>query len=218
MRNLLLTTIFIFTAFLSVAQPHLGYNSTGVQFRMLTQMVNNRYWYRNTELLENNKYNFRVTFKDGTTKDIFSKIYTDTALHVSYLKLPNKKSSHNEGSREERIYPKQTLKISRLYENFKHPEKKETIEGLAADSCWLFKSISGKITAYSFLSERLDMHTGYLSAIQVDSGAILNFSPEQLRAVISNSDKAMRSFNKQDYYQAIIRYNAEIKKASAVKQ
>jgi hypothetical protein len=217
MRNLLLTTIFIFTALLSLAQPHLGYNSTGMQVRMLSHIVNNRYWYRNSELLENNKYNFRVTFKDGSTRDILSKIYTDTTLHVSYLKIVNKKSNYAAG-REERIYPNQTLKISRLYEDFKKPERKEVIEGQAADSCWLFKAVSGKITAYSFLSERLELHTGYLSAFQVDSGMIQNFTPEQLKAVISGSGKAMKAFNKQDYYQAIVRYNAEVKKAASRKE
>ncbi|WP_207423948.1 hypothetical protein [Desertivirga brevis] len=217
MRNLLLSTVFIFTALLSLAQPHLGYNNTGMQVRLLSQIVNNRYWYRNSELLENNKYNFRVTFKDGTTRDILSKIYTDTALRVSYLKIVNKKSNYG-AAREERIYPKQTLKISRLYEDFKKPEKKEIIEGLAADSCWLFKAVSGKITAYSFLSERLELHTGYLSAFQVDSGAVQDFTPENLKVVISGSGKAMKAFNKQDYYQAIVRYNAEVKKAGLRKQ
>lgn len=214
MKAFLPLTFILLVSSVSFAQmpPGLRNSFNQMQFRMIMQMMNTRYWYRNADYLENNKYKFTVTLKDGSTREVSSKIYTDTILHSSYLLFVNKKIPRGNSAREERIYPTKTLKISRVYQDFNHPEKTEVLEGRATDSCWLFKAITGKITAYSFLSERFNLNTYYLSAFQFENGEIQRLDPAKLKAIIADNNKAMKAFNKKDYYTAIIRYNKSASK------
>jgi hypothetical protein len=81
--------------------------------------------------------------------------------------------------------------------------------GLAADSCWRFKVVEGKINAYSFLSETYQISTFNLSAFQVEGGVIQPFNPKELEKIIADSPKAKKAFDKKDYYKAILAFNKE---------
>ncbi|MGZ3926110.1 MAG: hypothetical protein ACXVJG_04075, partial [Mucilaginibacter sp.] len=100
----------------------------------------------------------------------------------------------------------QTLSISRpLFEE-------KLLTGIATDSCWLFKVVTGKINAYSYLSE-IDMVDGFtLVGFQTgDNPNIQKLTPEALEPIIKNDEKAYKAFLKKDYYKAIEKFNKDNK-------
>lgn len=188
-----------------------------MQMNQQMQMLQSRYWYRAGDYLVNDKFKFKVSMKDGTIREVTSKIYTDTVLRKSYLLFKNKEVPKNDSLREQRIYPDQTLQISRVFggNTTGMAAAGEVIVGAATDTCWLFKAVKGKITAYSFLSERMNLNTLYLNAFQLDNGIIEKLDPERLKTIIQNDPKAMKAFEKKDYYTAIVKFNKSARKQAS---
>ncbi|MGZ3752958.1 MAG: hypothetical protein ACXVA2_03080 [Mucilaginibacter sp.] len=155
---------------------------------------------------QNNKYKFTVKLKDGTVKEVKSKIYPDTVKHANYLLFEDKSLPKSDSNRHQKIYANQTLSISRpLFEE-------KLLTGIATDSCWLFKVVTGKINAYSYLSE-IDMVDGFtLVGFQTgDNANIQKLTPEALEPIIKNDEKAYKAFLKKDYYKAIEKFNKDNK-------
>ena len=172
-------------------------NFANMNMRMMMNMNMNRiYGYMN-----NQKYKFKVLMKDSTVKDVKSKIYMDTTLHKSYLTYEDK-TIKDKKLREKRIYSNQTICISRNNYN-------EDITGMANDSCWLFKVISGKINAYSPLSEKYEISSVYLRAYQIGDGPVVKLDSASLAPIVAKSSKALKAFKKKDYYKAIDKYNSD---------
>ncbi|MFC5284234.1 hypothetical protein [Pedobacter alpinus] len=171
--------------------------------RNMMNMMMNRNWLNNANYLNNPIYDFKVTGLDDSVKTIRSKIYTDTTLHKTYLLTVNKKLPKNAAGRETRTYVNETKSISR-----ESPYEGLTT-GLATDSCWQFKVISGKINAYSFLSETSYISTYNLSAFQLGDGLIQAFNTKELEKIISFNKRAKKAFDKKDYYKAILLFNRE---------
>jgi hypothetical protein len=172
-------------------------NFANMNMRMMMNMNMNRvYGYMN-----NQKYKFKVLMKDSTVKELKSKIYMDTVLHKSYLTYDDK-TIKDKKLREQRIYSNQTVCISRTDYN-------DNITGMANDSCWLFKVVSGKINAYSPLSERYEIDSFYLRAYQLGDGPVVKLDSASLAPIIAKSPKALKAFQKKDYYKAIGKYNSD---------
>lgn len=172
-------------------------NIANMNMRMMMNMnMNHFYGYMN-----NQKYKFKVLMKDSTTKEVKSKIYMDTTLHKSYLTYEDKTITDKK-LREKRIYSNQTICITRNDYN-------EDVTGMANDSCWLFKVVSGKINAYSPLSERYDISSIYLKAYQFENGPVMKLDSASLAPIIAKSPKALKAFQKKDYYKAIDKYNSD---------
>lgn len=57
------------------------------------------------------------------------------------------------------------------------------------------------------MSEVYNINSFYLNALQFESGPIQNFDPKELKMLISNNSRALKAFDKKDYYKAIIIYN-----------
>jgi hypothetical protein len=102
----------------------------------------------------------------------------------------------------------QTIRVFRV-----DPTDYRKIEGFANDSCWQFKVVSGKINAYSALPEVNKLTAEYLSAFQVDDGAIKPITREGLLEVISENTKATVAFYGGDYLAAIRRFNQDFEKS-----
>ena len=164
------------------------------------QMMNN--FTRGFGYAVNNAFDFKVFLKDGSVKEVKSKIYPDTANHSSYLLLVDKKYPKNDPNREQRIYAKQTSKILRYNEGL-------PVIGISADSCWLFKVLEGKINAYSFLSELNEVSDVTVIAFQYADGDIKKLTPNDLEPIIKSDEKAYRIFNKKDYYKSIKKFNKD---------
>jgi hypothetical protein len=173
--------------------------------QFMNQMMSMRMMNLNQAGSGNEKYNFTVLMKDSVKVEVSSKMYNDTARHKNYLLLVDKKYPKSDPRREQKIYPDQTLGISRktaaYYEkgidNKFHPAQ---INGNPTDSCWLFKSIEGKINAYGYLSET-DQTNSYvtadiLGAIQLADGPIVKLSAAALTTMVGKNEDALEFINK----------------------
>jgi hypothetical protein len=195
----------LFTAFCSYAQPiqqaHRMVDRIHSQ-QQFHSFMQNMYMY-NDAGLANHKYKFKVVMKDSTEKDVESKIYGDEKLKKSYLLKVNRNLPRKDSNRNERIYVDETISITRQDE----VDKAIIMTGLATDSCWQFKVISGHISAYSFLSEKNYINSDYLAFFQVENGPIEPLIREKLEAIIKDDEKAYKVFKRKNYYKAILLYN-----------
>jgi hypothetical protein len=148
----------------------------------------------------NQKYKFKVLMKDSSVKEIKSTIHLDTVLHKSYLTYDDK-TIKDKKLREQRIYSNQTICITRTDYN-------TDITGMANDSCWLFKVVKGKISAYSPLSESYNIDSFYLRAFQLADGPVQKIDSVSLAPILKGNEKAYKAFIKKDYYKAINKYNS----------
>lgn len=81
----------------------------------------------------------------------------------------------------------------------------ERLEGIPADSCWLFKIVKGKINGYSPFAEKDD----FVIAIQKgDDGAIVPLNPNNLAEMVGTDDpKINKLVEKKKLVNAIRAYN-----------
>jgi hypothetical protein len=202
-----LSLSFIFCAQYTFAQyPGMGavYNNMNTQF--MTQQMNMMMGLNMARGFATNniKHDFTVTMKDSATKKITSKIYTDTTIHKDYLLLVDKSFPKSNPKREQKIYANQTIKISR--DDYDPP-----FDGMANDSCWMFKVMDGPISAYSYLSETEDFETSIIG-IQTNNGPIKALNKDNLKQIISADNEAMALFNKKKYFAALKKYNKDFLK------
>lgn len=167
-----------------------------------------------------NEYTYKVVMKDGSQQTITSYIYFDTLQKKSYLLLVDKRYPRSDTAhRKVKIYSTQTISISRDATPSNPDDsvaKREWFDGMATDSCWLFKAIKGKINLYSFVSELGNSYLfdpSTIAAVQYGTGAIEKFEPDALKAFIGNDEKAMKYFDKKNYFDAVKRYNKDAAKS-----
>jgi hypothetical protein len=179
---------------------------------------------RNSGAFYNQKYTFLVTMKDGTEKEVKSSIYSDTIINKNYLLLEDKSFKKADTNRFKKIYPSQTVNIRRdisvsgasllSRSNMKAPPA-EYYTGVAKDSCWMFKVISGPISVYSFLSEEdgQNFDPSSIVGIQLNDGPVISFTVDHLKEMIGQDDvNALEIIQHDDYLRAIKRYNRDMKK------
>jgi hypothetical protein len=167
-----------------------------------------------------NEYTYKVVMKDGSQQTITSYIYFDTLQKKSYLLLVDKRYPRSDTAhRKVKIYSTQTISISRDATPSNPDDsvaKREWFDGMATDSCWLFKAIKGKINLYSFVSELGNSYLfdpSTIAAVQYGTGAIEKFEPDAFKAFIGNDEKAMKYFDKKNYFDAVKRYNKDAAKS-----
>jgi len=143
--------------------------------------------YRSSSVEFTSKYQLIVTLKNDSTFKCSSRIFFIGAKHSIVIK---KKDN------EMKFFPGDTKSIFRTGQNFK---------GIPADSCWLFKTYSGKVNCYSYIPE------DYLSdiiAIQSGDGPILPLTKENLSLMMVTDDpQIIKLIDKGKLIQAIMRYN-----------
>ncbi|MFS2186322.1 hypothetical protein ACCC92_06580 [Mucilaginibacter sp. Mucisp84] len=163
----------------------------------------------------NPEYTFLVTMLNGSKKEVKSRIYVDAYIHKSYLVFIDQSLSKADTNREQTIYPEQTIEIAR---NIASSSTKKSAgvssapiyyAGIAKDSCWMFKFISGPINAYSLLSdpEGKMFNPKSIVAIQLNNGPIVQYNEENLRVMVGDDLDAIESIQWKNYLQAIKRYN-----------
>lgn len=152
------------------------------------------------------KHKFKIVFTDGTDTTVYSTIHADTPSY--YLLLENKSVKKKDSARFRKIYPNQTKYIVRLDKYSVSRDKyEETVsQGLTTDSCWLFKDIDGKVSAYTPLSED-DVDDGFLRYIQKDNGPLIEINKVNLEEMVKDNEKAARQAQKGNYTKAIKTFN-----------
>jgi len=77
---------------------------------------------------------------------------------------------------------------------------------MPTDSCWLFKDIDGKVSAYTPLAED-DVDDGFLRYIQKDKGPLIEITKENLAEMLKDNEKATSQAEKGRFSKAIKTYN-----------
>ena len=161
---------------------------------------------KNSTTLTNAKVNYRVILNSGATLVVQSRIMFDEN-GKAYLELENKSRKKEDTLRTQKILPAMTRSITKLTSG-----QNEIILGSPADSCWLFKSISGAVNAYSFLPETYDLHIGYLKMIQKENNELLTLNEANLKTILADDPQAMALVDKKKYFEALQLYNKNSRK------
>jgi hypothetical protein len=155
------------------------------------------------------RHKFKIVFMDGTDTIVYSTIHADTPSY--YLLLENKSVKKKDSARFRKIYPSQTKNIVRLDKYSVSRDKYEDFEsnGITTDSCWLFKAIDGKISAYTPLAED-DVDDGFLRYIQKDGGPLVEINSENLQQMVDKNEKASRLAERKKYTKSINTFNKSV--------
>jgi len=140
--------------------------------------------------IESRKYLFTVVLRGGSTFVGKGRINITDSVHSITLK----------NDQESRVfYPYETTEIYRLGRDG------EKITGIATDSCWLFKTDTGRINFYSFVAEP---GTPFITAIErAGTGEILPFYAYYVKEMVAENEKALKLAKKGKLYKALIEYN-----------
>ena len=136
------------------------------------------------------KYEFHIILKNDST------VIERTRINLSKDE-DNSLTVKHKGSKHE-VFPKDTKFIFRMTLEGKQ------IVGIPSDSCWLFKSVLGKINGYSFLAEEGIEH---IIAIQEGSGPIVPLTKENLLPMVATNPKALKLAQKDKLHRAITTFN-----------
>ncbi len=136
------------------------------------------------------KYKFTVLLKNDCLFVVKTRIEISGKRHVIQARI---------NKRRIEIVPDQTKEIYRILD-----DRNTRLVGIPSDSCWLFLSIQGKISAYSYLAER---NSEYIIAAQKYSGPIVKITEESLREMVEDNEKAVRQVEKKRFKKAIEIYN-----------
>jgi len=162
------------------------------------------------------EYDFVATLRDSTKKEITSAIYTDSITQKRFIVLIDKKYKKSDTNRYKKIYPSETLKLTRVLE----PKDDDNgtpgtyLNGLPNDTCWMFKVISGRINAYSYSCDYSNIRVLPIAGIQLNNGPIVQFNRENLWQMIISNENAVEYFKNTEYRKAILRYNKDVEKAA----
>jgi len=173
------------------------------------------YWNKDDKGTNNPEYTFLVTMLNGSKKEVKSRIYVDDYTHKSYLVYIDQSLSKADTNREQLIYPEQTIEIARdatpalTKKTSQAASAPDYYKGIAKDNCWMFRFISGPISAYSLLSEPEGkmFNPKSIVGIQLNNGPIVQYNEENLRAMVGDDPDAIESIQWKNYLQAIKRYN-----------
>lgn len=146
-------------------------------------------------------------FKNKATriKSYYNIALLEDSLVNAYTRVDTKSIPHSITARVEKLTrkftPRDTQFIVRIGDN-----SHEYI-GLPADSCWMFRMISGKINVYHFLPFN---QWEFAVAIQKGQDAqIQKINPDLIKLLIADDPKATQFFEDGDYETAIRVYNGE---------
>lgn len=113
---------------------------------------------------------------------------------------------YKDSARFMKIYPSQTRSIAHIT-----LETGAEYPGRPTDSCWLFKIIEGKMSAYTSLGEsENDLVDGvdyYLQYIQVEDGPLIPIQDPKALELFGDNEKASAFFAKKEFARAIKKYN-----------
>jgi hypothetical protein len=141
--------------------------------------------------MKSRPYSFFVLLKDNTSFTANTKIDIDGKVHTITAMINGLPTL---------IKPAATRSLSR------HTSEGRQLLGIAADSCWLFQVIKGRINAYYFLSEQSAIN---ISHIQKGTGPIVPFSPDNLKAMTEFDAEVDELIFRQKYVKAITIFNAK---------
>jgi hypothetical protein len=181
------------------------------QMRMQMQMLNMR---GVTATLQ--EYDFNVTMRDSTTKEITSAIYTDSVTKKHFIVWVDKKYKKSDTNRYKKIYPIQTLSLTCVLTKKDEDNPGSYLPGKITDSCWMFKTLSGAINVYTYdgYNDAGQADQTAIVGIQLNNGPVLQFNEGTLKTMVGQNAKALELIADKKYLRAIKRYNKDIEKGT----
>ena len=141
------------------------------------------------------KYNFTIVLK------------SDSSVQANNTRIDIKEKTHQFKVKSGK--KKFTLKPADTKEVFRLTSEGKKLSGIPADSCWLFKAVTGTINGYSYLAE-----TGYSYIIAIQDGEeapIVPLTKKNLEAMIATSgnEKVRKHLEKKRLISALEEFNAQ---------
>ncbi|POY38361.1 hypothetical protein C3K47_02895 [Solitalea longa] len=165
--------------------------------RQMRDNFNNFWKNRGKEHPDQKSYSFKVILKDSSELKCKSKIYFSDS--VTYILYKSEKTGDSI-----KITPKETQNIL-MDDVF----LSKNIEGISTDSCWLFKTIKGKINVYSFYPMAPKNSTETIAYLQKGDGPLVRYSPKQLLRMVGKNKRSVKLCVKQKYMDALTQYNGD---------
>lgn len=147
------------------------------------------YYYAGNTGPVSEKCDYKIVLKNDSIIEVFAKININE--RVQFISFKRKKEKFI-------IKPSDTKEI--ICSSYSQPMK-----GIPTDSCWLFKSFSGAINAYSYLPEP---ETMFIVAVQKGKNEpIVPLTKDVLVEMVSDNPKALNKAENDKFVAAIKIYN-----------
>jgi hypothetical protein len=145
-----------------------------------------RYYYGNPDVSK--KHNFIITLANDSV------IHTNTKINIESGGKTSVTIKHKKKEKEIKYHPIDTKSIQCSFYNA--AGKEIILNGIPTDTCWLFKTLEGKINAFSFLAEP---GLAFVIAIQQgNDGPILPLNKENLKAMIGEDNEKLNKLIKKN--------------------
>lgn len=176
------------------------------QMQMQMQMMNMR---GVTATIQ--EYDFNVTMRDSTSKEITSAIYTDSVTKKHFIVWVDKQYKKSDTNRYKKIFPSQTLSLTCVLIKKDEDNPGSYLSGKVTDSCWMFKTLSGPINVYTYdgYTDAGGIDQSAIVGIQLNNGPILQFNEGNLKTMVGQNTKALELITDKKYLRAIKRYNKD---------
>jgi hypothetical protein len=183
-------------------------NEMRMQNQMMMQMMNMR------GATGTGYFNFVVMLRDSSKLKVRSAMFIDSITKKRFIVMIDKKYAKSDTNRYKKIFPSQTLYLKRDVNKEDGSNVDLYYRGKPNDTCWMFKVITGSITAYSYLSDQdfMSFETSSLIGIQLNDGPIVRYSEDNLKQMITSDNAAMEYFQKKQYIKAIRKFNHNTEK------
>jgi len=160
------------------------------------------------------EYDFVVTLRDSTKKEVTSAIYTDSVSRKRFIILVDKKFNKSDTNRYKKIFPAQTLNLTCVLipRDDDNNVPGNYLQGKPADTCWMFKAFKGRLTAYSYTINDGPFDTSMITGIQLNDGPILKFTKENLKTMVGHDAKVLELIEDGKDIRAIKRFNRDSEK------
>lgn len=220
-KKLLLPLIFSMVALPSVAQeprdyhPDLNQVMKEIKWNEILRLTNPGQQGIPFSPMMNRKVTLTVFMKDSSKLMLPSTNFKlDTALRKLFLVYTNKDKSRSDSTRRTRIYPDETVKVTRLIGGMK------LVTGYPIDNCWLFAEVKGKITLYTMFTDIPDdkMEAQFVRGYSFDNGPVLPWNANEMRKIMAADRDAAELYASGDYLKAVKIFNRHARKAEGKKE
>jgi hypothetical protein len=215
----LISTLLIFLSLRSFGQPRgmtmsqvnkqTGQWVANQQMQFMQQMMSMR-GVTGTE----QEFTFDVVMLDSTKKQVTSAIYTDSVTKKHFIVWVDKQYKKSDTNRYKKIFPAQTRSLNYIISAKDDDNPGRFIPGVITDSCWMFKTLTGPISVYTFdgLNGMAAMDQGAIVGVQLNNGPILLYTEDNLKSMVGDNLEAQQLILQKKYVRAIKKYNRDTEK------
>jgi hypothetical protein len=160
------------------------------------------------------EFTFDVVMIDSTKKQVTSAIYTDSVTKKHFIVWIDNQYKKSDTNRYKKIFPSQTRSLNYIISAKDDDNPGRYIPAVITDSCWMFKTLTCLISIYTFdgLNGVYAMDQGAIVGVQLNSGPILLYTEDNLKAMVGDNLEAQQLILQKKYVRAIKKYNRDTEK------